>query len=409
MYRVFKAVLTPFPTFGDKTVAKRSLDIVVITSGIIAGFLFLFAPATAAQKTSVGRGELRAVDILSQTVVVEVYLENRLLTVGGPLSKDAELKVDGAKSKLHAFSVGEVVTVGWRLTAEGHEITLLEASRPAAMSSTKGLFHYVPGKTVIGNLQIHRVRKKETLLDIARHYHLGFNEIEDLYPNLDPWIPPEGLELTIPSQWVLPGTIREGIVINVPEMRLYYFTSQGKNTKVETFPVGIGDIDWPTPLGSFKIKEKRKNPAWLIPPSLRHKYNVIAIPPGPDNPLGDYWMGLAHSKYGIHGTDIPWSIGRLVTRGCIRLYPEDIQNLFEKVDIGTPVVLIYEPVKIGRVSEKIYVEVHRDIYGRIDHFEQYGYKKLQERSLSRRVDMNKFDQAAKRRNGMPVDVTLTGS
>ena len=119
-------------------------------------------------------------------------------------------------------------------------------------------------------------------------------------------------------------------------------------------------------------------------------------------------MGLARSKYGIHGTDIPWSIGRLVTRGCIRLYPEDIQNLFQKVDIGTPVALIYEPVKIGSVSEKIYVEVHRDIYGRIDHFRRYGYKKLKEKSLSRRVDMNKFDQAVERRNGMPVDVTLMG-
>lgn len=257
---------------------------------------------------------------------------------------------------------------------------------------------------IIGTPGRHIVKKKETLLDIARQYDLGFNEIADLYPGLDPWILPEGMALIIPSQWILPWATTKGMLINVAELRLYYCATAGPHPRVRTFPIGIGDREWLTPLGLFTVQEKRTRPTWYIPPSLRKKYGVTTMPPGPDNPLGDYWVGIGKS-YGIHGTDIPWSVGRLVTHGCIRLYPEDIDALFKVIRIGTPVRIIYEPVKIGLVSGRVYVEVHRDIYGAIDDFTAYGNRRLNEKGLALRVDMEVFDRALDLRNGMPVDVT----
>jgi L,D-transpeptidase ErfK/SrfK len=156
------------------------------------------------------------------------------------------------------------------------------------------------------------------------------------------------------------------------------------------------------------VIEKSIRPTWFIPPALREKYRVTSIPPGPDNPLGDYWIGLGNSGYGIHGTDIPWSVGRLTTLGCIRLYPKDIKHLFNMVKIGTPVKIVYEPVKFGFVSGKVYVEVHRDIYGLIDDFAEYGHQCLQKKELVPRVDVKKFLQALVYQDGLPLEVTRRG-
>jgi L,D-transpeptidase ErfK/SrfK len=267
------------------------------------------------------------------------------------------------------------------------------------------MYYHPKTKTVVGISQYHVVKKGETLLDIARDFDLGFNEMEDLYPHVDPWIPPEGMELVIPSRWVLPDTRAAGIVINVPEMRLYHFTTLKKHSLVSTFPIGVGGRDWRTPTGVFKVIEKSTHPTWFIPQSLREKYRVKSIPPGPDNPLGEYWIGLSNSGYGIHGTDIPWSVGRLATLGCIRLYPEDIRYLFNMVQVGTRVKIVYEPVKIGLVSGRIYVEAHRDVYGLVDDFEEYGYQRLQKKRLARRVDLKKFRQVVGRQDGLPFEVT----
>jgi len=272
---------------------------------------------------------------------------------------------------------------------------------------TVPVHHYDPEiKTVIGTPERHIVKNKDTFLDIARRYRLGFNEMEDLHPDIDPWIPPEGAWLVVPTRWVLPAFLDKGIIINVAELRLYYFIKAGVDSVVKTFPIGIGDTDWPTPLGNFKVGEKRKNPAWYVPPSLKEKYRVNVIPPGPENPLGEYWIRLSNSSYGMHGTDIPWSVGRLVTHGCIRLYPEDIEHLFQEVQPGTPVEIIYEPVKIGVLEGRIYAEVHRDVYQLIDDFVEYGYRRLQEEGVARRVDIEKFQKLLERKDGMPVDVSL---
>jgi len=259
------------------------------------------------------------------------------------------------------------------------------------------------GNTVVGVPVKHTVTKEENLIDIARDHDLGFNELADLYPQLDPWIPPPNTELIIPSQWVLPDTRKEGIVANIPELRLYYFMK--RVGLVKTFPIGIGDDGWHTPLGIFLISTKMTRPTWYIPESLQEKYEAKTMPPGPDNPLGDYWMGLSDSSFGIHGTNFPWSVGRLVTHGCIRLYPEDIENLFSLVEMGTPVEIIYEPVKFGFRSGRIYVEVHRDIYNRIGDFTEYGWGRLKEKGLAGEVDHKKLREALREKNGLPVDVT----
>lgn len=258
-------------------------------------------------------------------------------------------------------------------------------------------------KTVIGAPVRHTISGEETFLDIARAYDLGFNEISDLYPDQDPWVPPEGIELVIPSQWILPSPRPRGIVINIPEMRLFQF----RKTKqlVRTFPISIGKPGRPTPTGTFRIGVKEINPVWHIPKSLRKKYGAESMPPGPDNPIGRFWIGLGDSGYGIHGTDIAWSVGRAVTHGCIRLYPEDIKRLFPLAEYATRVEIIYEPVKFGLLSGKIYVEVHKDIYHRISDLTEYALRRLKEEGLEGRVNLGKFKRALRLQDGLPLDVS----
>ncbi len=257
--------------------------------------------------------------------------------------------------------------------------------------------------TVIGLLGEYTIKEKDTLLDVARDNDLGFNEMESLYPDIDPWLPAVGTRLIIPSQWVLPQTRGIGIVINIPEMRLYYFLSSIR--MVRTYPIGIGDEGWFSPEGTFYITEKRKNPAWYIPESLQEKYQMKVMPPGPDNPLGDYWLGLSIPEYGIHGTNIPWAIGRLVTHGCIRLYPVDIEKLFFMVPVKTPVEFIYEPVKVGWKKGRIFVEVHPDVYHKISDFNDYGLNKIRSLGLTERVNTGLLLKVLGEKQGIPVDVT----
>jgi len=243
-------------------------------------------------------------------------------------------------------------------------------------------------RTVVGVMRYHTVAPKETLLDIARKYGLGFNELRILYPRMDPWIPERGTQLTIPTRWVLPPTRLEGIVINLPELRLYRFFP--RIHMVKTYPIGIGDQGWETPEGTYRIVDRKEDPTWVIPPSLRPKYGAARIPPGPRNPLGKYWLGISLDGYGIHGTNFPWGVGRLVSHGCIRLYPEHIVQLFQEVEVGTPVEIIYEPVKIGFERGRIYIEVHPDPYGKRSNLEEETKIRLQKMGLWGYISIERF-------------------
>jgi L,D-transpeptidase ErfK/SrfK len=209
---------------------------------------------------------------------------------------------------------------------------------------------------------------EDTLPDLARRYSLGYEEIQRANPGVDVWLPGEGTTVLVPGQRLLPAGAREGIVVNLPEHRLYYYpkVKKGETPYVITYPVSIGKMDWSTPLGRTRVVEKRKNPPWHPPESVRKEHAERGDPlpavvkAGPDNPLGAYAMRLAITPgaYLIHGTNNPIAVGMAITHGCIRMYPEDIEALFPKVPVNTPVWLINEPVKVARVNGQVWLEVH---------------------------------------------------
>ncbi len=216
--------------------------------------------------------------------------------------------------------------------------------------------------TIIGDRTTYIAEHKDTLLDVARRNHLGYTELMLANPGVDPWLPGKGTQVAIPSQWILPDAPREGIVLNIPEMRLYYYLP---DSTVMTFPLGVGVEGQHTPAGKYRIRQKRENPTWYVPVSIQKERGPDqpkVVPPGPDNPLGKYWMRLDHTSYGIHGTNHPWAIGRRVTHGCIRLYPEDIAYLYSMVPEGTPARVLYQHAKVGVMNGKAYFQVYR--YGR---------------------------------------------
>ena len=243
-------------------------------------------------------------------------------------------------------------------------------------------------------------------MDIARDYELGYLEIKRLYPDMDPWLPPPGKKITIPQKWILPKSQEADIVINLPELRLYYYLRDNQSSRIQTYPVGIGSKKHQSPVNGFVVGEKRQDPHWYLPKSLQEKYNGLQVmAPGPQNPLGKYWIGLGGSSYGLHGTNNAWSVGRLATNGCIRLYPEHIRQLFDKVRLDDRVMLIYEPIKLGFLDGRIYAEAHPDIYDKIDDYLYYGYRQLTAHPFAALVDLKKYRRVLKEKNGLPVDVS----
>jgi len=230
-------------------------------------------------------------------------------------------------------------------------------------SMKAGAYSYsIPDHTLIGTEQAYTVKDKESLLEIARDFGLGYNEIVNANPEIDPWVPPKGAEIRIPTRWILPQVKDEGIVIDLSRMRLYYFFEVGKAKMVITFPVGIAREGFTTPVGVYSVTDKIRDPVWYPPPGIRQEEPELpnVVPPGPDNPLGGYWLQLSKPRYGIHGTNKPYGVGRKVSGGCLRLYPEDIRWLFETVKIGTTVRIVNQPVKIGLENKRLYIEIHKD-------------------------------------------------
>jgi L,D-transpeptidase ErfK/SrfK len=275
--------------------------------------------------------------------------------------------------------------------------------------------HDLRAQTVIGSPRTYVVKPKDTLLDLARSFDLGYNEIAGAYPDIDPWLPHPGDELSIPTFWVLPKSGYEGVVVNIPEMRLYYFPplSEKLSTRlVITLPVGLGREDWPTPRAKFKIRGKTPNPVWVIPESIKKEriqdkgWTEDMIPAGsPDNPMGKYRIDLTLPLYAIHDTNNPWAVGRLVTHGCIRLYPEDIAQFFDVIRIGSPGEFVYQPVKIGMLYSRVYVEVHEDIYKLVPDLWDEAQKVVRESGWGDMVDQILLTKALMEKSGVPTDVT----
>jgi L,D-transpeptidase ErfK/SrfK len=209
---------------------------------------------------------------------------------------------------------------------------------------------------------------QDTLYDLARTYGIGTEELIRVNPGIDPWLPGAGTQIHIPGRHLLPPGPHEGIVVNLPEHRLYYYPKprRGKPTEVITYPVGIGKMDWRTPLGLTHVSQKEKDPAWRPPASIRKEHALAGdpipalVPPGPKNPLGLFAMRLAvgDGTYLIHGTNNPIAVGMPVTHGCIRMYPDDVAALFPLVPVGTPVRLINDPVKVAWIDGELLLEAH---------------------------------------------------
>jgi L,D-transpeptidase ErfK/SrfK len=257
--------------------------------------------------------------------------------------------------------------------------------------------------TLVGAIQHHRIQKGDDLLELARTYGLGYSELGVLYRHWDPFLPPAGAEITIPTLWIVPNNHGNQIIVNTGEMRLYYYINN--NTQVYTFPIGMGVLDFRTPQGKFRVIEKKVNPAWHIPKSLQAKYGMTVMPPGGENPMGDFKLTLSWGDYGIHGTAMPLGVGRLVSHGCTRMYPEHIKQLFPMVPVGASVEYIYEPAKIGFNQGQIYLSVHEDVYFKIPSMLMHVLNLLEQRGLSDQVNMRKAMQAVEEQNGLPLDVT----
>lgn len=201
-------------------------------------------------------------------------------------------------------------------------------------------------------------RTQDTLLDIARSYDVGYVEIRAANPGVDPWLPGTGKTIAVPTQHILPDAPRRGIVINLPELRLYYFPADGGMPR--SFPIGIGGEGMETPVGHTEIIRKQLHPVWIPTRAEREEDSDLParVDPGPDNPMGDQALYLGWAGYAIHGTNRPYSIGRRDSHGCIRLYPEDILALYKMVRIGTPVMVVNQPAKAGWSGDELYLEVH---------------------------------------------------
>ncbi|PXF55801.1 MAG: hypothetical protein C4B57_02020 [Deltaproteobacteria bacterium] len=273
------------------------------------------------------------------------------------------------------------------------------------------VFDLKNGKTVYGTLKTVKAGHQQTLLDIARDYDLGYNQIVAANPGVDPWVPSEGASVIVPTVFVLPrGRLPSGIVINLAEMRLYYFESAGDGrSRFWTCPVGVGREGYSTELSIYTVFNKAEDPIWFVPPSVLEEDPELPpqVPPGPDNPLGKYILRFSRLSYGIHGTNRPWGVGRRVSHGCIRLYSEDIASLFPLVPVGTLVRIIYEPIKVGWAEGKCWLQVYQDYENKIDDplaTAFSGISACEEAIGPIKVDLKKIKKAVREQTGIPVPV-----
>jgi len=279
------------------------------------------------------------------------------------------------------------------------------------------------GGDLIGHEEIITVVNEETLADVARDYKVGHVEIRLANPEVEFWLVEPGTQVILPTRFILPKARREGLVLNVPEMRLYYFPracTDGSDCAVLSYAVSIGQQDWRTPLGTAKVTAKVPNPTWRPPESIRKeaaangKPLAAVVPPGPDNPLGAYALYLDLPGYRIHGTNRPFGVGMRVTHGCVRMYPEDIESLFEMIPVGTKVQIVNQPIKFGWSHGVLFMEVHppleEDTEG-IALLKDRALAQLEEIEATRTFELygREFLRALDEQRGMPVAISKESS
>ncbi|HVA68090.1 MAG TPA: L,D-transpeptidase family protein [Candidatus Binataceae bacterium] len=280
---------------------------------------------------------------------------------------------------------------------------------------------------IIGSLGSYTIRKGDTLLDVGRYYGLTATELSNANNHLDWWGPHAGTQIVLPSEFILPDGPRTGIVMNIPEMRLYYYYPSPTNgfarkgrlrhaafsrsrvhpVVVYTFAVGLGRYDWRTPQKSWVVVHKTRNPPWIVPQDIYEEHlerdgeaeHYIAGG-DPDNPEGLFRLELNLPEYALHGTNDPWGVGMEVSHGCVRLYPEGIEWLFNHAKVGTPGRFIYEPVKFGWRGGAIYVQVFNDMYNEYPGFWQYAVNKATQLGIMNQIDSSKLQKAIEEKSGV---------
>jgi L,D-transpeptidase ErfK/SrfK len=279
---------------------------------------------------------------------------------------------------------------------------------------------------IVGSTTTYTIQKGDTLLDVGRWFGLTSREISDANGKIDWWSPPVGKTIILPTSHILPDGPHNGLVLNIPEMRLYYYyptpvqvrhkgkltgASLGHPQVVYTFPVGLGRYDWKTPTASWRVTAKTKDPTWVVPQDIYEEHlerdgeaEHVVAGGDPDNPLGLYRLSLSLPLYAIHGTNIPWGVGMTVSHGCVRLFPEDIERLFSKTKVGTPGRFVYEPVKFGWRGDSLYVEVHEDLYGKYAGLWQHTLQEAGRLGLQNDIDPLKLQKAVEGRTGIPTYV-----
>jgi L,D-transpeptidase ErfK/SrfK len=235
-------------------------------------------------------------------------------------------------------------------------------ARPPPVANER--FELDSAQDLVGVVQVVTVARDDTLTDIARRFNVGYEEIVRANPKVDPWLPGEGREIVVPSQFILPDAPRTGLVINIAAMRIFYYppVKRGERPVVLTHPIGIGKVGWRTPEGVTKIVRRQQDPTWRVPVSVRKEHHDNGedldpvIGPGPDNPLGKYAFYLQWPSYLIHGTNKPAGVGLRSSHGCIRLYPEDIAQFFAMVPVGTQVRVVNQPFVFGWRDGQLYMQ-----------------------------------------------------
>jgi len=280
---------------------------------------------------------------------------------------------------------------------------------PLEENIERSRFSVAKGDDVIGGLAFMRLEKGDTLPDVARHFSLGISGVSEANPEVDLWVPKAGERIMLPLSFILPDAPRKGIVINLAAMRLFHYRGDGEFLTVFTYPVGVGTEERPSPTGQMYVERKAPRPTWHVPASIaedhRKRGDILpaAVPPGPENPLGEYALYLSKAGYLIHGTNKPASIGLRATNGCIRLYPEAAKEIYESTPVKTPVSIVNQPYLVGQHEGVLYMEVHAPPDLDPGEFDK-AYRKLRniEKESGQRLDWSKVKKVLAEARGIPV-------
>lgn len=296
------------------------------------------------------------------------------------------------------------------------QATIEQPSVQLQTDITKHEFELSGDQALIGEIAAVESRENDTLPDIARHFGLGYNDITAANPSVSAWTPSANSKVLLPLQFILPDAPHKGIVLNVANMRMFYYPKKQRN-KVYTYPVGIGRDGWNTPMGMTNVAVKTPNPDWHVPPSIHREhaakghYLPSVVRSGPDNPLGYYAMRLAIGSYLIHGTNKPFGIGMQISHGCVQMYPEDIEVLFKKVSVGTPVRIVHDPYLTAWHENMLYLEANEPLEKWANNKRQLKKQVSKElKKLAKQhnatVDWDKVDNVIQRADGIPTPVSM---